>query len=408
MSLKQRFLTQLNKTFTKETESTSLKQDFATIDYTIPQIPRLIEKKNDPWVWYGDNNLYPLQIEDLRSGSGIHNSILNTKTKMTNGDGWFINGAKNKEESDAIYNGLDATTKSMYDLFIKNPYNKESTLAVKEKCAADFQTHGAMAYEIIFNNDFNKIVRIKYVDVVNIRAGKIEQDEVKSYWYCRNWAKYKVYKPNEKNHVEIFAFDKTDKEHMNQIVYRKRGKGEYYGDISYKGCLNWIMVDFKMGLYHLSAIDNGMNPGMWFKFYKLPADDNQKQDIIDSLKRAYKGAVKTNEPVISFSESKEVAMDIQPIQTTNLDKQLLLLAELSDKKILTGHQLTSPLLAGISVSGQLGGNTELKVAFDIFDNIAMESDRNFIDAAFQEVLDFNQVPVKLETNPFNPFKTRIV
>ena len=229
MSLKQRFLTQLNKSFNKTTD-TSLKQDFATIDYTIPQIPSLIEKKNDPWIWYGVNNLYPLQIEDLRSGSGIHNSILNTKTKMTVGDGWFINGAKNKDESDALYNGLDTTTKTMYDLFLKNPHNKESTLAVKEKCASDFQTHGALAYEIIFNNDFTKIVRIKYIDVVNIRAGKIEEDEVKSYWYCRNWAKPKENKP-----TQIFAFDKTDKEHMNQIVYRKRGKGEYYGDISYKG-----------------------------------------------------------------------------------------------------------------------------------------------------------------------------
>jgi hypothetical protein len=208
----------------------------------------------------------------------------------------------------------------------------------------------------------------------------------------------------------MFAFDKEDKEHMNQIVYAKKGKGEYYGDIPYKGCLNWIMIDFKMGLYHLSAIDNGMNPGMWFKFYKLPADDNQKQDIIDSLKRAYKGAVKTNEPVISFSESKEVAMDIQPIQTTNLDKQLLLLAELSDKKILTGHQLTSAKLAGITASGNFGNGTgdELKVSFDIFDNIAMESDRNFIDAAFQIPLDYNKVPVKLKTNPFNPFKTRLI
>lgn len=407
MSIKTKFLSQLNKAF-KPVSETSLKQDFATIDYTIPQIPRLIEKKNDPWVWYGYDNLYPIKIEDLRSGSGIHNSILNTKTKMTAGDGWLINGATNKAESDNLYNALDSNTKAMYDLFLQNPYNKESTLAIKEKCASDLQTHGAMAYEVIFNNDFTKIVRLKYVDVVNIRAGKLDCDEVKTYWYCRNWAKYKVHKPYEKNHVEMFAFDPNDKEHMNQIVYMKRGKGEYYGDIAYKGCLNWIMIDFKMGLYHLSAIDNGMNPGMWFKFYKLPADDTQKQDIIDSLKRAYKGAVKTNEPVISFSESKDVAMDIQPIQTTNLDKQLLLLAELSDKKILTGHQLTSPLLAGISVSGQIGGNTELKVAFDIFDNIAMESDRNFIDAAFQKVLDYNKTLIKLNTNPFNPFKTRIV
>ena len=100
-------------------------------------------------------------------------------------------------------------------------------------------------------------------------------------------------------------------------------------------------------------------------------------------------------------------MDIQPVQQSNLDKQLLLLAELSDKKIVTGHQLNSPSLAGVAVSGVWGASTELEMAFKLFDSLNMASDRAKVDRSFQQVLDFNKTPVKIKTNPWNPFKTTI-
>jgi len=404
MNIKQKFLKQLDSKYKTTSKSEPIKHSMASLDYTIPQIPCLIERKNDPWIWYGENNLYPLQIADLRAGSGIHNSIINLKTKMTAGDGWLINGAKTVEESDALYSSLPINVKADYDLFINNPNNQENIYDVKEKCADDYQTHGAFAYEIIFNTDMNKITRIKYVDVENLRSGKLEADQVKTHWYSRDWREYKKndYKP-----IEMFAFDPNDKEHMNQLVYVKKGKNEYYGDIPYKGCLNWIMVDFKMGLFHLSNIDNGMNPGMWFKFYQMPETEEQKQDILKNIVDTYRGAKKTNQFVATFSPNKELAMDIQPVQQSNLDKQLLLLAELSDKKIVTGHQLNSPSLAGVAVSGVWGASTELEMAFKLFDSLNMASDRAKVDRSFQQVLDFNKTPVTIKTNPWNPFKTTV-
>jgi hypothetical protein len=265
-------------------------------------------------------------------------------------------------------------------------------------------TNGAFAIEIVYNMDFTKIVRTKYVNVENLRAGKIEDDEVKSYWYSRDWQAWTRNRKAEYKPIEMKAFDPDDKENLNQLIYVKIGKGEYYGDIPYKGCLNWIMVDFKMGLYHLSSLDNGMNPGIWFKYYKLPRDASHKQEILNELKRTYQGAMQTNRMVVTFSESKELAPDIQPVQVTGLDKQLLNLSELCDRKILTGHQWTSPLLAGISVSGQLGASQEIEKTYLILDNTYMQPYRNIVDAAYQKILDFNKTPIELQTNKFSPFK----
>lgn len=378
---------------------------FGSVDYTIPTIPCIIEKKQDPWVHYGENNLYPIQVDDLKNGSAIHNSIIKTKTKMTAGNGYLINGAVTEAESKAKYDALPPNVKADYDLFFNNPHDTDNAIALNEKRANDMQTQGQYCTEVIFNNDFTKIVRRKFVKVENIRAGKMDGDKVKSYFYCRDWSRcrQKGWEPKE-----IFAFDPEDKEHLNQLMFDKLGNGEYYGELPYKGCLTWIMIDFKMGIYHLSGIDNGYNPGMHFRFYKDVPDENARQAIINDLKRSFRGATKTNNPFITFSPNKEEAMDIQPIQVTNIDKQLILLAELADQKILTGHQLSVPLLAGVTPRSAFNSGIDVKIGAALFDNLSMAADRNHLAAHDQRILDFNKTPVKIEINPFDLFKVRNV
>jgi hypothetical protein len=148
-----------------------------------------------------------------------------------------------------------------------------------------------------------------------------------------------------------------------------------------------------------------MNPGMIFKFYKVPTGENDKQDIINNLQKTYRGALKAGKPLVLFSENKELSPDISPADVSNIDKQQMVLAELCDKKILTGHQLTSPLLAGISVSGQLGGNAELEKSYLIYDNVTIKYDRIEVERFWNRLLQYNKTGVFIEINPFNPFKS---
>lgn len=397
------FFCKIEKTLSK-TVSSGNSVNFASVDYTIPNIPLIIERRSDPWVWYGEDNLYPLAVSDLRNGSGIHNSIVKTKTKMTAGDGWLLNGAKTEEESKAVYQSLP--TKAEFDNFMKNPFDGMNINAVHNRICDDYQEQGQFAVELVFNNDFTKIARVKYVKVENLRAGKVgENGDVESYYYCKDWRNPKR-KGNEPKEIKVFTG--RNKSDLNQLYFVKMGNNEYYGELPYKGCLNWIQIDFKMSLYHLSNIDNGMNPGMIFKFYKVPNGENDKQAIIDNLKKTYKGALKAGNPLVLFSENKELSPDISPADVSNIDKQQMVLAELCDKKILTGHQLTSPLLAGVSISGQLGGNVELEKAYMIYDNVTIKADRMDVERFWSRILEYNKLGVQMEINPFNPFKVRMV
>ena len=371
--------------------------------YNISEVPKIIEKKNKDWVYWGEDNLYPLKLKDMKTASAIHNAIVKTKTKLTAGDGLLINGATNEQASKANYQALDVKTKAAFDYVTKNEQGDMSLDEIMRNLANDLQTYGCYAYSRVYNNDFTKQYKIKYYPVFKIRAAKKEDGKVQKYYFHEDWTQEKKqgFEPSV-----IFAYDKNDKENYEQLVFRKIGDLEYYGEPSYSGALTWIQTDFQMGLFHLSNITNGMNPGMHFSFYKLPSSEDDKERILEDLQRTYMGAQQAGRFITTFSNGKELAPDIKAIETSNLDKQLITLAELCDKKILSGHQLTSPLLVGISVSGQLGGNTELQIAYQIFDNVIMGSDRNMMDKDLQFIYGLNVPNVTVEINPFNPFKVR--
>ena len=390
---------EFEKTLKAQTVSDK-KEQFGSVSFAVSAVPRIVEKKNTEWVIYGEDNLYPQQLDELSKKSAIHGGIISTVSDLIAGDGFLINGAKTKEESDAILKSLPAETQAKYKAFLENRFDSMSAIEVKEAIAVDLKKHGGYYTELIWDKDFKSIARIKYIPYKNVRVGKMSEGKIKSFWHSRDWANYKK---DEFAPKELFAFDETDKKNYNQILYRKRGQDEYYGEPDYMQGIDWINIDYQLGLFHLSNIENGMNPSLLWKFYKVPPSENAKQEILDDIRRNYKGANKAGKHITLFSDGKELAADVAPVQVNNLDKQLLNLAELSDKKILTAHKLTSPLLAGISVSGQLGGNVELEKAFNIFDKSRVLPYRNMIDRDYQRILDINGVGITIKTNPFNPF-----
>ena len=365
---------------------------------TIAELPKIVEKRNKDYVFWGEDNMYPNKLNEVSLGSAIHGAILKTKTKMTHGDGFLINGALTKEESEAKVLSLPANQKAEYDFLMKNKVGGENLQKVVKKLANDFQIYGCYAFEVLFNQDFTKISGIKYVDVKNVRAGKYEDGKINKYYYSRDWNDLRNCPPKE-----ILAYSEGNREAYNQLYFTKVGSLDYYGIPAYVGALNWIYTDMQLGIFHNANISNGMNPGLHFKFYKLPASRLEEDEIIHGIKKTWQGADKTGKMVATFSEGKETAMEIQPIEVSNLDKQLVHLAELCDKKILSAHQLTTPLLAGISVSGQLGGNTELELGYTIFDNVAMEADRQMISEDLQWIFNYNNTGIQIDINPFKPF-----
>lgn len=373
--------------------------DFGAVQMAIAEVPKITEKKGTDLVTWGEDNCYPQELRKLKYGSGIHNAILSNSADLIAGDGFLINGTKTPEESLAAYNRLTVEQKTLYDQFLNNPHGDQSTEDIHKELSWDCKEIGGYALEVVLNTDFTKVSTIKYLDVANVRAGKMTDGKVSTYYYARDWAKGK----KAERELPVFDPKNVNKKNANQIIYVKRGKLEYYPEPDYVGCLTWIQVDYQMGIFHLSNIENGMNPSLWWRFYKKPPSLAAQQEILDDLRKKYKGPHKTGQHIVTFSDGKELAPDIAPINVNNLDKQMIVLAELCDQKILTGNRLTSPLLAGISTKGQLGGNTEIEKTFQIYDKSRMKPYRNLLARTYNMIQDFNKSGVKVDINPFNPF-----
>jgi len=363
----------------------------------------VVEKPNIEWVYYGEHNLYPLQLHDLKYGSPIHNSILKTKAKMMAGDGLLYNGLKTREESEAFYKSLKGTQKAEVDFLVNNKYGGMPLENLQDALAQDYQDYGAYCYKIIFNKDFTKIAGIKYYKAENIRSGKEKDGKIENYYYSKDWTKSKQggFKPEV-----LYTYNEKDREHLEQFVYRKIGNDDYYGITNYSGAINWIHIDFQMGIFHRSNIENGMNPGLHFRFYKKFASDEEEDRVREMVKKQWQGAMNTGKMIMTVNDGKELAMDINPIEVSNLDKQLLLLAELADQKILTGHQLTTPMLCGITSNKGLGNvGNELETGYQLFDGLSMASDRKVLRNDIQWWFEFNKTGITVDINKFKPFTT---
>lgn len=401
-NIRNRLRSHLNK---KTGSSKSM--SFAAVGTSLPEVPRAVEKRGQDYVSYGEYNLYPNLLSDLKYISPIHNAILSTAADMIAGDGFLINGAKTADESLVKYGTLSTDQKEKYDSFILNENDRMTLHEIRQKLSFDYKEQGACAYEVVYSLDFQSINRIKYVDVKNVRAGKMVDNVVKYYWYSRDWSNPRN-PENKPNRIQAADFKdarnpESKTREINQLVYLRRGSMDYYGEPDYTGGLTWIQTDGQMGIFHLSNIENGMNPSLLMKFFQEPATEADKQSILNEIRNRFIGPKRTGKHMVTFSDGKDLAPEIAPIQTSNLDKQLLNLAELCDKKILTGHKLTSPLLAGISVSGQLGGNVELETAYRIYDKTRISPYRNSMDSSFNKILTYNGVGVVVRTNPYDPF-----
>ena len=63
------------------------KYDFSVVDYQYTNVPQYRENQNEDWVTLGEDNLYPYFIQDLLTGSSMHNAIVRGCTDMIYGKG---------------------------------------------------------------------------------------------------------------------------------------------------------------------------------------------------------------------------------------------------------------------------------------------------------------------------------
>lgn len=319
------------------------------MEFNAAQVPQFQEViKNKPWVFYGEDNIFPNHLLALYQYSSINRACLNA----------IIYGVKGKR------------------LFVKegNPdvltmaNRNETVYEVFEKIVTDRCIFGGLALNIVKSND-GGIAEFYHTDFSRLRAGK-EDDfgNVGTYYYSIDWRGTTI-NPNKWKPVEIEAFNMLPDSAPSQIYYDKTcymPGMSYYPAPDYLAGLTTIQLDIEIKNFHLNNMQNSMMPSMAVSFTNGVPGEEAMDMIERQLSAKYTSTNNSGKFFLFFSENPETAPVITPIQNNASDAWYSNMAPQVEQTILTAHRISSPMILGIKTEGQLGGRSEILDSYQLF------------------------------------------
>ncbi|NDG52008.1 MAG: phage portal protein [Flavobacteriia bacterium] len=348
--------------------------------YTSPEI---IEDKNQEWVSYGADNDYYGYLNDLFNGSPTNSAAINGIAQLIAG------------------RGLDATDSA------ENPngyavMKKLFTDDCLHKIAIDLKLFGQASVQVIYNEERTQIVQVEHFPIETLRAERCNDDgEIEAYYYSSDWADVK----NTKDLKRIPAFGMSTADIEILCIKPYKPGYYYYSPVDYQGATQYIEMESEISNFHLNSLLNGMAPSLLMNMNSGIPDEQTQREIEQKIYSKYTGTSNAGRIILAFNNGAEEQATVETIQLSDAHQQYQFLSEESSQKIIIGHRITSPMLLGIKNNTGLGSNAEeLASASILFDNTVIRPFQDLILKAFDAILSFNDVSLKLYIKTLQPLE----
>jgi hypothetical protein len=340
------------------------------------QTPKSIEQKNKDWVMFGDGNDHFNYLIDRYNNSATNNAVINNIVKLVYGKGLKAKNAKLNPEMWA----------KAVSLFKKN--------AIK-KAILDCKVTGNYAFQIGFKN--NEVVFIEHIPVQNLRAEKCnEKGIIEAYYYSDNWQDVRKFPP-----TRIPAFGKGGDIQIlwggNYTIGQK-----YYSNIDYIGALPYTKLEEEIAHYLINEVENGFSPSSVVNFNNGIPDKEAQEEISNKVKNTLTGS-RGKKVIVAFNNDETKKTTIDSIPLDNAPEHYSYLSEESMRKIMLGHNVTSPLLFGIATTTGFSSNAdELRNSFILFDNMVIKPFQDVIIDSLKDILRVNDIHLDLYFETLQP------
>ena len=353
-------------------------------------IPHIVEKTNQDWVSFGENNLYPNYLLELFLGSAINGALIKSIGAMIYGEGL---AATNADEN-------EATKESFLKL---NGLLHDSPDDVLKDLAMDLKLFGGCYVNVIWSRDRKSISKISHIGAQYIRSGKMVDGEIDTYYYSSDWSKWKK---SEHKPRPYRAFNTKDRTQASQILMiRDKNPALFYGFApDYVASTDYIQLDLEIAQFHLANISNGMFPSMAINFSNGVPSDDERRTIERQINSKFSGSGNSGRILLTFNDGKDTTPEIVPLDTNNASESYQFLSKEVVNKVLSGHRVTSPLLFGIRAEGGgLGSNAdELRDAFSLFNNTVVVPFQNILLKGLEKVFKVNDIHLDLYFETLKP------
>ena len=362
------------------TSSPIVRQDFET------KLPEYKVVNGKDYVMYGEGNRYPDYLLEMYQRSAKHNAIVNGKVNYITGKGWTYEAEKVPSEMLGELNRL-----------LENPNPYDDLNDILYKTALDFEIFNGFALEIVWNMN-GKVSQIAHKNFGNLRRNV----DGSKFYYADEWKEF----GDPEGLTEYMPFD-PEKRLGKQLFYycSYAPSVRYYPIPEYLGALAYIETDARIANYHVNNLRNGFLGGFLFNFNNGVPSNEEQREIKRQLQKQLKGD-DGERIVVNFNDSADTGLKIEPLNANDLDKQFNILNETIQTEIFVAHRVTSPMLFGVRVSGQLGGRSELVEAYELFKAVYVNDRVQKLEKVFNYIFSFNGLGV-LEIEPTEPITERL-
>jgi hypothetical protein len=343
------------------------------------EAPVIKEAKRENWVEFGEDNDYYKYLIDCYTNSTTNNAIINNVSRLIYGKGLSATDASKKPSEYA----------QMFSLFHKD--------CVRQLCV-DLKMLGQCAMQVIYTKDRKKIAAVHHMPVQLLRAEKCnEEGKIEAYYYSDDWSDVRNYVPKR-----ISAFGCSNDE-LEILFIKPYSVGlKYYSLPDYVGSTPYCTLEESISEYLINEVENGFSGRAVINFNNgQPSQEEQimiKSKVLNQLT-----GTQGEKVIISFNNNSESATTVDSMPVNDAPDLYNTLAEECLRKIMLGHQVTSPLLFGIASQNGFSSNAdELKNSYILFQNMVINPMRQLLTDAFDQILAYNDISLKLYFEELQP------
>ncbi len=347
-----------------------------------------LEKNEQHGVWFlGSDNEIPKKFIHLFDASPTNQSVINKTGKMIAGES-IIEELNSERFIDRIH----------LTMLMQYPNPDQTMHAILREVGQDAKQHGRYALECRWNIAHDRIVEIRRVDVGGVcpSIAVNENGKPKYYCYSDDWDDYNC-------KVKYYPrLDKNGKGNRQLLVVDFMRSGhKVFGLPDYYASIDWIEIEAGTGKSHKVSVRDGFSPKVAVIFPGKPDSTKIEDRIVKKLNKNYAG-VWGRRIMAIFAPNKGLIPEIQQLDVKNLHDQYTTIDSQAERKILTGHGVTTPLLFGINPSNGFGSNAmEMTEGFNIYQRTSVGPYQDSLNESLAKIMRESSNTNRLLINPFD-------
>jgi hypothetical protein len=310
-------------------------------------IPQHIEEPLDlskirtKFIPFGQNNLFPQYLAELKRQSSTHRSVLAQKTIFTSGAKFVTNNESLKE----YIADINADGENLRDVY--------------KKLADDYYTFGNAYLEIVL---YDGGVNMYHLDSTTVRMAKNK----KEIYVHPDWAKYQTQK-DKLQVIPLYSLQ-TDLPMIQSnrfVIHFKDYEPmfNFYGLPDYVAALEHIAVDYEIGKWNHTKFKNGFQPSA---IVEISGDmgEEEAQKMVKEAQKKFVGDGNNGKILFIVKNGDTSPANVQMIKDDQ-EGSWLDLQKITDQNIITAHRW-QPSLSGIVSSGKMNNTgSEIRIAYDL-------------------------------------------